>query len=1146
MIALAKFLVLLFVILFLCSANAFAQIPTALDGYLELDFALAKEFNMHVDSVGRSFEPLVLPIFQNNTVIGYFSIDLSYLQQLPEGESVFKLGSNNAEVGEFRLNYASRNITFKSLQITKASINKSRINLINENLDASTSFNLISNSYVFGSLLAYLTLNKLADFDDVFVLSAELQGTNSQYSNEKVGDIKINAANINFQTISLAKNTFIGKINAITGEPITLGNVCVSAGQSPEMCLRIRKFADGSGNYGPITITDKNNTNITFKVNGVDSGTKQLSYLTPDVRFNLQVDTSNFNFADSDKDGIPNGMDNCQDSVVPDVDTRGCDCSQKQCFAGTKCQIDFAEGNKCVQAPITRCSKNLECLKKTTATQVYNSVAGTQSPGAPTNYVIDGKDYEVKVTQITSTGVNAASFQINGELTGMLIVGQELIIQDAAKLTIIKITNSTNQTNQTTDVVSFSITSLAQQPQSQNDAPKFCNQQGIVVNNCAQCGCPTDFTCSQSGDCIKVLTGLVGSICKDNDFRYNLNRVNCPYGWVKEDLLRYLSVDVDGPPLIGDYVEDKVQDKLKDVTLCLKTSDLGCAPANKPYTCRFEDLLEQNRGKAAQIIEENINSQLPPASFYEELSTGVRVGLGFASGGLLEILNLAGFLDIEITPHVDLTGFSLRNSYDCTPKLVTSDVECLPLINNGPSDKRVDLVFVGDGFLDDQVFVNTIKEMIDYGGQFENTDKEGLFSLEPYMSSKTKFNIWAVNAKDKINHVPSAKQSKGGIFPDERDVNEFASYCQNKDYTIVVSTAAYRSFCFYGGKAPCYVSIGGESYLGRLLSHEFGHGFASLGDEYAQQAVELKDAPDKIEDLITEVQTKFANCKSGDAEAQQSWGNLVTSDNKLGFFKSCGGDCMPQCENAVRPSYLSVMNSHKLNVESVLSSSGPQGIIAGTIKMGAPFHPYYLINYGEIQKKLEEYEAGDSKDTKFYETIEEEISTQQQTVTPTCIDSDNGASYYAKGIARRTEQNILGPLVQEDFCVGNILQESTCPGATGNVFLSPYTCQNGCLDGACIALPAEPLMGVNTDKPSYDSNEKIQVFSHLPYNMDAVYYFVSSTERKFIGSGSCPANGACFSYTALPAGNWQAEIIAWQTNTPNTAYKISSLQFSVV
>ena len=944
--------------------NAIQRTPTPAQPSIIVDYSINNEVLFEVFQSNRLIMPAgVFGFLQlaDSSRPGWAQFGVNS-PRLPDGETIARLRYNFEDVGQITIVYnnASNEFKVKNLQITGLKIPQSSIGIVNFFLSANLFIEIVSNTGSLGALFFNLKINSINDFPADKIIAANVLRQNNasgQIVDETVGSIKINASSFDFQSIQRVVNYFSGKITTVENVPVTNGIVCAEVAGLQDFCQQIY-HSSNNGMYS-IRAQGKDNDFVLFKVNSVDAGTKQLDAAEGRVTFDLQVPVSAANVQDSDKDTIPDGIDNCPDSLVPIVDINGCDCSQKHCGVGNKCEPDLFEGNRCVSVPIQLCSQKSVCLEKNFQQQaaVYDSVHGEQSAGAATNYVIDGKEYVIAVVSIlesANNGVGSAKFEINGQDTGELFVGQEFSIQSVVKITV---TNITNSTNQTLAKVSFSLTSFIAFSQTNNDAPKYCNQNGVVINNCQKCGCPAEFTCGRNGDCVKVLTGLVGSVCKDNDFKYSLTPINCPVGWIKEDVMRYLSIDVDGPPFIEDYAKDEVEDKLKEVTLCLKTSDLGCAPADQPYKCRFEDLLGQNRGTAARIIEDMVNRKMPSSYSYEDLGTGLRIGLGFATGGLLEILDLAGLMDIDFTPHVDLTGFNLRSMYDCAPKLISSDFGCTSMINNGPSDKRVDLVFVGDGFFDDKSFEYAVKQMIDYESVNANTNNEGLFSIEPYKSAKTKFNVWVVNAKDSISHEKKVAWSDYGDVPSEHDVTDFVSYCSNKDYVVVISKSNYGSHCYFGG--PCFVSISDERYPGRLLSHEFGHGFGKLGDEYAHEATELKDAPNRVEDLVTGIQANYPNCKPTDLEAQQAWGSIITQSNKLGYFKSCGGDCMPFCAGAVRPTLNSVMRHQEETVDN------PADCVLGTCKYGAPFDQYYAVNYREIQKELDKYEAGNPDDTVF-------------------------------------------------------------------------------------------------------------------------------------------------------------------------------------
>ena len=65
---------------------------------------------------------------------------------------------------------------------------------------------------------------------------------------------------------------------------------------------------------------------------------------------------------------------------------------------------------------------------------------------------------------------------------------------------------------------------------------------------------------------------------------------------------------------------------------------------------------------------------------------------------------------------------------------------CVPIIKNGDSDEKIDVVFVGSGFPDLNKFSEVVDEMIDYNG-----NGHGLMSEYPFSQYKNSFNFWKIN-----------------------------------------------------------------------------------------------------------------------------------------------------------------------------------------------------------------------------------------------------------------------------------------------------------------------------------------------------------------------------------------------------------------
>ena len=152
-------------------------------------------------------------------------------------------------------------------------------------------------------------------------------------------------------------------------------------------------------------------------------------------------------------------------------------------------------------------------------------------------------------------------------------------------------------------------------------------------------------------------------------------------------------------------------------------------------------------------------------------------------------------------------------------------------------DKAVDIVILPDGYTQEEMG----KFVIDC-----NFFKECLFSYDPYISYKDRFNIRAVMApsKDSGVSIPAEDVWKNTAvncsfytFDSERycmsydnqSIRNLAGMVPYDQIYILANTSKYGG----GGIYNFYcVSSTDEHFSSDVIIHEFGHGFAGLGDEY--------------------------------------------------------------------------------------------------------------------------------------------------------------------------------------------------------------------------------------------------------------------------------------------------------------------------
>ena len=181
------------------------------------------------------------------------------------------------------------------------------------------------------------------------------------------------------------------------------------------------------------------------------------------------------------------------------------------------------------------------------------------------------------------------------------------------------------------------------------------------------------------------------------------------------------------------------------------------------------------------------------------------------------------------------TDISPGSYFVIKEKPVSADV--VKVVDNGNSDKNVDIVFVAEGYTKDEMdkFISDIKMLTEY-----------LFSFPPYDKYQDKFNIWAVKSVSQESGcddprkniwVNTAVNSSFNTFDSDRyleslDVKSIRDYAANAPYDqiyVLVNTEKYGGGGIYNHFS---LTSTGNAYSKQVFIHEFGHAFAGLGDEY--------------------------------------------------------------------------------------------------------------------------------------------------------------------------------------------------------------------------------------------------------------------------------------------------------------------------
>ncbi|SDG25770.1 MULTISPECIES: IgA Peptidase M64 [unclassified Duganella] len=177
------------------------------------------------------------------------------------------------------------------------------------------------------------------------------------------------------------------------------------------------------------------------------------------------------------------------------------------------------------------------------------------------------------------------------------------------------------------------------------------------------------------------------------------------------------------------------------------------------------------------------------------------------------------------------------NAMEVIRKQPPAPVKPLGIRVNGPSEDKVDLLIVGDGYTqaDMKKFEADARRLADH-----------LFTTSPFKERASDFNVWAIARPTSESGVsrPSTgayKESPLGtrydifgseryvLTTDNRALRELAQYAPYEFIEILVNNDTYGGGGIFGQFST---AAAGNDWANYLFVHEFGHHFAGLADEY--------------------------------------------------------------------------------------------------------------------------------------------------------------------------------------------------------------------------------------------------------------------------------------------------------------------------
>lgn len=241
------------------------------------------------------------------------------------------------------------------------------------------------------------------------------------------------------------------------------------------------------------------------------------------------------------------------------------------------------------------------------------------------------------------------------------------------------------------------------------------------------------------------------------------------------------------------------------------------------------------------------------------------------------------------------------------------------LINNGSSDKKIDIVVLPEGYTD--------QEMKKFRSDVERF-MSGFFKASPFSDYKDRFNVHLVYApsQDSGTDDPGKNEWRNTLFNTHFYTFESERYITTRDVKILrdvaaivpydqiyllVNTGKYGGGGIYNFYNLC-TSDHPESV--KVFIHEFGHAFAALADEYSYGYSSIADHYAVDEEPWQRNITNLVDFKSKWAHLVADTTQIPTPDqearnNQIGAYEGAGY----VKKGMYRPTYNCRMRSNSTN-----------------------------------------------------------------------------------------------------------------------------------------------------------------------------------------------------------------------------------------
>ena len=225
-------------------------------------------------------------------------------------------------------------------------------------------------------------------------------------------------------------------------------------------------------------------------------------------------------------------------------------------------------------------------------------------------------------------------------------------------------------------------------------------------------------------------------------------------------------------------------------------------------------------------------------------------------------------IDVVVNPGEKEAVYSNAGQFSIFKK------QCIPLLYNGDPSNHIDVAILPSGYTNYSKFRIDALKLVDSAGR-----NNGILSYEPFKNNSGRFNFYLVNSSENLECTKGCQGVPSLVCCNDQKITRAASQCSSDEAFVILDS---KDFC---GSASAYAKICNGWNIGEVGTHEFGHIFGGLGDEYDYQ----KTYPN-----YKAYKAVYPNCDEEEKCPKwlYYWNKCIGGCGLSSYFRPTPGDCI--------------------------------------------------------------------------------------------------------------------------------------------------------------------------------------------------------------------------------------------------------------